>query len=133
MAQRVLVCGGRNYNNVTRLHHILTRRHAEHSIGVIVSGMARGADLLAVDWANQNNIHVDPYPAEWDDLTQPDALIIVRRNGTRYDLRAGFRRNQKMIDIGKPHLVIAFPGGSGTKDMINRAEKAKIPVIKISK
>ena len=131
MSERVLVCGGRNYNDYNRVKSVLNERHRTNQISVIISGMARGADLLGVQWANENNIDVDPYPADWDDLTQPDALIVVRRNGTRYDLRAGFRRNQKMIDMGKPNIVIAFPGGSGTKDMMKRADLANIRVIVI--
>jgi hypothetical protein len=33
-----------------------------------------------------------------------------------------------MIDGGKPDLVITFPGGRGTADMVRRAEKAGIEV-----
>jgi hypothetical protein len=36
-----------------------------------------------------------------------------------------------MIDEGKPELVIAFPGGSGTADMVRRARAANIPVIEV--
>ena len=35
-----------------------------------------------------------------------------------------------MLDEGQPDLVLAFPGGSGTLDMMRRAIKAKILVIK---
>jgi hypothetical protein len=37
-------------------------------------------------------------------------------------------RNQRMLDEGKPDLVVAFPGGRGTTDMIRRAERAGVPV-----
>jgi predicted Rossmann-fold nucleotide-binding protein len=40
-------------------------------------------------------------------------------------------RNQQMIDDGKPDVVIAFPGGSGTADMIRRAEAAGVKVIRM--
>jgi len=33
-----------------------------------------------------------------------------------------------MLDKGQPDLVLAFPGGNGTADMIRRAEAANIPV-----
>ena len=36
-------------------------------------------------------------------------------------------------DEGKPDLVIAFLGGNGTNDMINRAKKADIEVIEVLK
>lgn len=44
---------------------------------------------------------------------------------------AGPIRNQHMLDIGKPDVVLAFPGGRGTEDMIRRAEKAGVPVKRI--
>jgi predicted polyphosphate/ATP-dependent NAD kinase len=37
-----------------------------------------------------------------------------------------------MIDGGKPDIVLAFPGGRGTADMVRRAVAADIPVRTIS-
>ena len=37
-----------------------------------------------------------------------------------------------MIDIGKPEFVIAFPGGNGTADMVEKAKEANIKVLEIS-
>jgi predicted Rossmann-fold nucleotide-binding protein len=36
-----------------------------------------------------------------------------------------------MLTKGKPDIVIAFPGGSGTADMICQARKAGVPVEEI--
>lgn len=36
-----------------------------------------------------------------------------------------------MLDEGKPHLVVAFPGGRGTADMIDRARSAGVRVMEI--
>jgi hypothetical protein len=36
-----------------------------------------------------------------------------------------------MLDKGRPHLVIAFKGGAGTKNMIDQAEKANVPVARV--
>lgn len=58
---------------------------------------------------------IESYPADW------------KRDGRG----AGPIRNQRMIDEGKPHIVIAFPGGKGTADMVMRAEMAGIPVVKV--
>jgi hypothetical protein len=33
----------------------------------------------------------------------------------------GPKRNQQMLEEGKPDLVLAFPGGRGTADMVRRA------------
>jgi hypothetical protein len=41
-------------------------------------------------------------------------------------------RNQMMLDDYKPQVVIAFPGGSGTADMVRRAHATQgIDVIEV--
>lgn len=130
---RVLVCGGRDYRDRNHVWNTLTELDRTHGpFKVIIHGCATGADHEAMLWAQsmRGKKHA-PFQAAWDDLTHPDALIKLRHDGTRYDALAGIRRNQRMIDEGKPQLVIAFPGGNGTADMIRRARKAKIPIIEV--
>lgn len=81
----------------------------------VISGKAKGADTLAIDWAVVNWLTWDEYPADWE----------------KYGKSAGYIRNQQMLDEGKPDYVIAFPGGAGTKNMKERAIKAGVPVIEI--
>ena len=45
--------------------------------------------------------------------------------------RAGPIRNQEMLDKGKPDLVIAFPGGKGTADMVGRALRTGVFVYRV--
>ncbi|MBP0440637.1 DUF2493 domain-containing protein [Tianweitania sediminis] len=106
---RVLVCGGRDYDNRDYVHQILD---ALDSVEVIIEGGATGADLAAASWATFSRKHIETFPADWK----------------THGKAAGPIRNQRMIDEGKPDLVIAFPGGRGTADMIRRAEAASIPV-----
>jgi hypothetical protein len=37
-----------------------------------------------------------------------------------------------MLDEGKPDLVIAFPGGRGTADMVKKARRAGVEVVEIA-
>ena len=46
--------------------------------------------------------------------------------------KAGPIRNQQMLDEGKPDLVVAFPGGRGTANMMRIAREAGIEVIEVS-
>lgn len=108
---KVLVCGGRDFNDVDKLYYTL----APIDIDIIISGHARGADQLGEMFAHQYNIPVEVYPANWD----------------IHGKRAGFIRNQQMLDEGKPDLVIAFPGGVGTADMVRRAKAAGVEVIEV--
>lgn len=110
---KVLVCGGRNYDARTVLYGVLDGIHRADGIDAVITGMARGADMLAHDWAVEQGIAVNPFPADWK----------------THSRAAGPIRNQHMIDQGKPDLVVAFPGGRGTADMVRRAETAGIKTI----
>ena len=124
---RVLVCGGRDYANKTYLWNVLDSI-GPPEITEVISGMASGADSLAAQWADLFGFQLHKFPADWENLSHADAVIRTRRDGTKYDAKAGHRRNQRMLDEGKPDLVIAFPGKSGTADMISRARKAGVKV-----
>jgi predicted Rossmann-fold nucleotide-binding protein len=115
MGIRVLICGGRDYANAEALREALDRVHAERKFGLVITGGARGADTMAHDWAISRGIAVDVYIAEWDRLGR----------------KAGPIRNQRMLLEGKPDLVIAFPGGRGTVNMIGQANPASVEVIRL--
>jgi hypothetical protein len=56
---RVLVCGGRDFDNRAMLNAALDRLHAERVFSLVIAGGARGADTLAEDWANARGIACD--------------------------------------------------------------------------
>lgn len=127
---RVLVCGATYFNDYEKLHTELVRILTEKGYNcthfsnqftpidiIIISGMAKGADTLAVKFAEQYGLPCLKFPADW----------------ARYGKGAGPIRNQEMIDRGRPDLIIAFPMKSsrGTRDMINRGLMESIEVIVI--
>lgn len=110
---RVLVCGGRNYKNIDKLYSVLDAIHAITPISCIIEGGAEGADYLAARWSALADLNEHArFKADW----------------AIHGKAAGPIRNQRMIDEGKPDLVVAFPGGKGTSDMIKRAKVAGIYV-----
>lgn len=111
LGRRVLVCGSRNYNDE---HRVFTELDAI-SPSLIIEGGADGAYALAVLWAEARSCELASFPADW----------------AKHGRAAGPIRNQQMIDEGKPDLVLAFPGGPGTADMVRRAKAAGIEVIRI--
>jgi len=113
---RVLVCGGRDYDDFERVEAVLSKLHAEAGIDAIIQGGARGADLLAYNWAHWAGVPCEQYDADWE----------------AFGRMAGGMRNKAMLDEGRPDLVIAFPGGSGTRNMIRQARKAGVEVIEIA-
>lgn len=108
----VLVCGGRNYEDREFVFIVLDRLHKEAPIDLIIQGEATGADALAREWAIDRKV----------------ALIGCRADWQKHGRAAGPIRNQDMIDRWEPSVVIAFPGGAGTRDMVDRARRAKVPV-----
>lgn len=115
MQQRVLVCGGRDYDDREQLFRVLDETHAANPIICLIQGAAPGADTLAAEWAAERGVPCDAYPADW-----------VRKGRS-----AGPIRNKQMLVEGKPDLVIAFAGGRGTANMVKQAEAAGVPVVRV--
>src|SRR5262245_12111003 len=109
---RVLVTGGRDFADRDLLFGALDRIHEEKPFSVLVHGGAKGADRLAGEWATARGVAVEAHPAAWK----------------QYCRAAGVIRNSTMLDP-KPALVLAFPGGKGTADMVQKAKQAGIEVI----
>lgn len=112
---KVLVCGGRDFQNTVYLYTVLDDFHKAYQIGAVIEGGARGADRIAGYWARKNKIDLLIFPADWK----------------TYGKAAGAIRNQQMLDEGKPDVVIAFAGGTGTADMVKRAKAAGVEVIEV--
>jgi len=113
---KILVCGGRYYVDYQRVYNFLSA----FDDAVIISGACRGADTLATTAAKELGFTYREYPANW-------AL---------YGKRAGVLRNQQMIDLESPDLVVAFHDdierSKGTKDMLRIAKHHGINTIIIS-
>ena len=124
---KVLVTGGRNFSDHDFLNSFLDNFLSTNPIKLLIHGDASGVDTLAKNWAIKNNILHKPYPANWTDFSSP--CIIKYGQFGKYNALAGNKRNKFMLEDSKPDLVIAFPGGSGTKDMVKISKKNGVPVI----
>jgi hypothetical protein len=111
---KAIVCGGRGYGDCPMIYNALDYYHSINPFSLIIQGGAAGADYLAKQWAISRGVKHLEIRAEWK----------------RYGRMAGAVRNQKMINDTNPCVVIAFPGGSGTADMVKRAKLCGIDVIK---
>lgn len=113
--KRLLICGDRNWIDKEQIRKCIETINPD----VIIEGEARGADRMAREVALEMNYVLGEdllsFPADWD----------------KHHKAAGVIRNQQMIDEGKPNIVYAFHNNihesKGTKDMIKRSLKAKIP------
>lgn len=138
---RVLVCGGRKYGHKysrwplseqeSNDEFLEEYKHIIHELNVlsvgwmrpedmlpncmIIAGDANGVDSVAIDWAVVNWCPFEVYKADWK----------------KYGKAAGYFRNKRMLEEGKPNLVVAFPGGKGTNMMCKLAREAGVEVIRI--
>lgn len=110
---RVLVCGGRRFNDALTLGSWLGGLMRDPGIACIIHGGAQGADFMAGKFAEWKGIPVEVYPAKWKE----DGKAV------------GPIRNSRMLKEAKPDLVVAFPGGKGTADMVKRAKAAGVSVL----
>lgn len=116
MSERILVCGGREYDDEGLVFSTLDYYAKKRGVMCIINGGACGADALATAWASARCVPCLIYAAQWE----------------RHGNAAGPIRNQRMLDgQPRPTLVIAFPGGRGTADMVRRARSAGIEVVEI--
>ena len=106
----LLVCGGRDFADDESLCHALDKTHQDYNVGILVTGGAAGADKLAGIWARDRRIPTAVVAPYWE-----------------YGRSAGPVRNRAMLLL-RPSLVVAFPGGRGTEDMVTAARAAGIRV-----
>ena len=106
----VLVCGGRDYADKRRVYEVLDGWDVE----LLIHGGASGADSIAAAWAMEREVNCLRVPAKWK----------------KHGRRAGPLRNREMAKM-KPDVVLAFPGGRGTSDMITTAHELGLNVVQI--
>lgn len=114
---RLLVCGGRDVVRAQQRRDEITLHldtlHAATPIGLLVTGGAQGVDAIAEGWARAKAIPLAVYPAPWQ---------------SKLGRAAGPARNAWMLRFGQPDLVLAFPGGAGTRSMCELAEAQGVPL-----
>ena len=116
-SSRVIIAGGRDFENYEYMCEILNdlfynSTNFEKRDIKIISGMAKGADTLAIRYADEHNLTKILFPANWKS----------------YPRIAGFLRNEDMLSIAT-HLITFWDGkSSGTKHMIDIAQEKGIPI-----
>lgn len=127
---RLLVCGGRTfgwemeeYKFIIKKLNLLSCEYTDFTKPekylpdiVIIEGGAKGVDNVALDWALCNFCTYETYEADW----------------TTHNKATGPIRNRRILEEGKPDLVVAFPGGKGTANMVKQAKQAGIKVIEFA-
>lgn len=124
---RVLICGSRDWKWEDPIKTIMLG--LDEDPWTLIEGCCpTGADHIASvffdDYINSDGKHHLHFPADWN----------------RYGKAAGLKRNQQMLDEGKPDVVFAFKqrfnwkmDKGGTEDMVRRANLAGVPTYVIER
>lgn len=117
---RVLICGGRDWNDPAPIELIVLAYKFLFPSVTVIEGEARGADSMAREAAETFGARIKKYPADWDGLGK----------------KAGPIRNSEMLKE-EPDVVWAFhdqiENSKGTRDMCDKAHKAGLPVYVVSR
>lgn len=112
---RLIIAGGRNFNDYDYMQRccmaVIDKLSKDYDI-IVVSGHAQGADMLGERFANEQDLILEVYPADWK----------------AHYRSAGFRRNEQMGDISDG-LIAFWDGRShGTRHMIEYAKSKGLDV-----
>lgn len=116
------IVGSQSFNRKSLLYSIIDTINEERKITLIISGGAKGADSLAIDYAKDKGIPYLIHNAKWKDLSQSDAIIKEGPYGP-YDAFAGIRRNQFIVDDSDRVVAFWDEKSPGTLNTIKRAKK----------
>jgi hypothetical protein len=126
---RCIIAGGRDFEDYTLLQEkcikVLTSK-LPHVI--IISGCASGGDKLGEVFAAYNNLEVERFPADWENLDVEPCVIKYNKYGKPYNAVAGHNRNRQMAE--RAEALIGFWDGrsKGTGDMVMTMRKLEKPV-----
>ena len=112
----MLICGGRYLDSKQVCRWLESKFQTCYPFATnIIHGGAAGADEGARMYCRRNGVPTRCFPADWK----------------RFGKRAGILRNRAMLIEGHADVILGFPGGVGTLDMIGRGRRAKIPINQI--
>lgn len=120
MSHYVCFTGGRDYedyDNVAEVMRLLSEFYDDDLR--VMHGGARGADTLVDEAARQFGVRTKVFAANWATYGKPAGVI---RNKAMADYLEMCRSKDHTVE------VIAFPGGTGTADMVRQAEQRGIDV-----
>lgn len=122
MTIRLIIAGGRDFNDYRLVKTCMLSFIHEHDTApnqiTILSGMARGADLLGIEWSNEYGTELVKMPAWWRG----------KHNDRVYNSAAGYQRNERMARDAT-HLLAFWDGKSkGTGHMIDLGRQYELDV-----
>lgn len=110
---KIIIAGSREITDYTLVENVARQSGWIDGETEIVSGMARGVDALAVEFAKQHDLPLHKFPANWN----------------QYGRAAGMIRNDEMAQFADALIAIWDGRSVGTKGMIDIARSRRLKVI----
>jgi YspA, cpYpsA-related SLOG family len=107
---KVIIAGSRTITDYATVCRAVER--SGFSISRVLSGMAAGVDTLAVRYAKDSGLPLDPYPAQWN----------------KWGRSAGYKRNVLMADNADALIAVWDGRSPGTRHMIQVAKARGVQV-----
>ena len=108
---KVIIAGSRGISNYAQLCDAV--RRSGFPISRVLSGMAGGVDTLAVRYATENGLPLDPFPAQW----------------ATWGRSAGYKRNVEMARNADALIALWDGKSPGTNHMIRVAKEHALRVL----
>lgn len=102
---KTIIAGSRTIADLKLIYDVIERSDIE--ITEVVCGMAKGVDTLGHVWADQNNIPVKCFPANWG----------------KFGVAAGPIRNEQMAKYAEAAIIVWDGFSRGTQSMIKLVKK----------
>lgn len=110
---KVIVTGGREFMDYFSVAKVLD---SIPGLNTVIQGGAKGADACGRAYCELSGKLSHTYHANWG----------------KHGKAAGPIRNTQMLSENKDALVIAFPGGRGTKHCVEEATRLGLPVLVVT-
>jgi len=107
---KTIIAGSRTITDFNELLKAI--KDSKFDISEVVSGTARGVDLMGEKWAEWSDTPLKRFPAEWD----------------RWRKQAGFMRNTEMANYADALIAVWDGESKGTKNMIDTAKRYGLKV-----
>lgn len=105
---RTIIAGGRSITEYKLVEEAI--EESGFKISCVICGLAKGVDLLGAEWAINNDIDVEYFPADWEN----------------HGRSAGIIRNIEMAKMADAVIAIWDGKSRGTKHMIYVAKEREL-------
>ena len=112
---KIVVTGGRGYEDFDMVARVLDSLDPDE---VYVGDCPTGVDAITLQWCQVSKVKRQRFKARW----------------TEFGRAAGPRRNREMLNAAvedEVKILVAFPGGKGTKDCTYAATRLDMIVLRV--